>query len=205
MDILCWWSTCCLTHLNPQTQTFRCSSVWSNRRSLTIISIKLLHWTSASADDIKAICCIKHTLGCSLWVALIKLWEREAEELCSSVPATQRASEHERGCRIHYCCRTTLEAERERAWETGISVEGREGRREDGTAAVWASSLLARLLKVIIELLTRDSLHPSIHLSIHNRQRRTRDGTSTELNWLVIRKEKMDCSNITTINDELIF
>lgn len=47
-----------------------------------------------------------------------------------------------------------MEAEIERERETGISVEGREGRLEDGTAAVWASSLLARLLKVIIELLT---------------------------------------------------
>lgn len=48
--------------------------------------------------------------------------------------------------------------------DDGVSMRGRrEGRQEDGTAAVWTSSLPARLLKVIIELLTRDSLHhPSV-------------------------------------------
>lgn len=82
------------------------------------------------------------------------------EELCISVPATLR--ERERICRRHLCCPTSIEAEREKERErvTGIFVDGRgmerrggregrqEGRQEDGTAAVWASSLLARLLKV---------------------------------------------------------
>lgn len=59
--------------------------------------------------------------------------------------------------------------QRDGASKTGITVEGRVGAREDGTAAVCASSLLARLLKVITERLTRDSLHPSVyHPSFHN-------------------------------------
>lgn len=36
-------------------------------------------------------------------------------------------------------------------------VQRREGEEQEGTAAVWASSLLARLLKVIIEFLSSGS------------------------------------------------
>lgn len=39
----------------------------------------------------------------------------------------------------------------------------REERGQEGTAAVWASSLLARLLKVIIEFLCRASPPCGIH------------------------------------------
>lgn len=49
---------------------------------------------------------------------------------------------------------------RERGSEGGACGPGRlqrEEREEEGTAAVWASSLLARLLKVIIEFLCRAS------------------------------------------------
>lgn len=110
--------------------------------SLTILLIKLLYWCSASADDMKAIYCVKHTPVCSLWVALIKLvWEKETEELCSSVPATQRERERERACRIHYCCRTTMEADREWGRRVLVWRGGRAGGRmeqlQSGPPASW--------------------------------------------------------------------
>lgn len=43
----------------------------------------------------------------------------------------------------------------------------REERGQEGTAAVWASSLLARLLKVIIEFLCRASPPRGMLLCIH--------------------------------------
>lgn len=76
---------------------------------------------------------------------------------------------------MHQSCGADTSQQVEGGWREEHGALRREERGQEGTAAVWASSLLARLLKVIIEFLCRASPPCGILLCIHYKVDRQND------------------------------